>query len=106
MQATRRCYNISSKNVPIGTTSISTSALCPPDAIDRLKTRGIEAELDSPDAYVDLKGNRHLPFDVALDIARRFCEAEPSTILVNFETPSSGIDRKTRGVVRITWSGS
>jgi hypothetical protein len=62
--------------------SITTSS----EALDRLKARiGPEATCDSPVAYVDRLGRMHLPFDVALDLAKRFCAAEPSTILVNVE---------------------
>lgn len=57
-----------------------------PDAIERLRTRaGIVAGQESPAAYVDRRGRLHLPFDVALDLGRKFCAAEPSTVLVGVE---------------------
>lgn len=36
-------------------------------------------------AYVDRQGMLHLPFDEAFEIGRKFCAAEPSTVLVDVE---------------------
>lgn len=36
-------------------------------------------------AYVDRQGSVHLPFDEALELARKFCAAEPATVLVKVE---------------------
>lgn len=35
--------------------------------------------------YVDRQGELHLPFDEAFELGRRFCMAEPSTVLVEVE---------------------
>jgi hypothetical protein len=57
-----------------------------PDALDRLKTRcGIPLESTSVVAYKDRGGRFRLPFDEALDIARKFCAAEPSAVLAGVE---------------------
>lgn len=37
------------------------------------------------DFYTDRKGIVHLPFDGALELGRRFCAAEPATILAGVE---------------------
>jgi hypothetical protein len=63
----------------------------PVEAIDRLRTRaGIEAGKHSPYAYTDRGGVLRLPFDEALDVARRFSAAEPATVLIAIE----GTERK------------
>ena len=36
----------------------------------------------------------HFPFDYALELARKFCTAEPSTVLVGVETTERGWSRK------------
>jgi hypothetical protein len=57
-----------------------------PEALARLRARArIGAAQESPVAYVDRQGMLHLPFDVALDLGRRFCAAEPSAVLVGVE---------------------
>lgn len=57
-----------------------------PDAIARLRIRaGVAPDLNSPIAYVDRASSLHLPFDEALEIARNFCAAEPSTVLTRIE---------------------
>ena len=62
-----------------------------PEAIDRIRVRaGIEPGKNSPYAYVDRQGSLHLPFDEALVLARRFCAAEPATVLAEAE----GTERK------------
>lgn len=56
------------------------------ESVARLRARaGIGASQESPVAYVDRQGRLHLPFDVALDLGRRFCAAEPATVLVGVE---------------------
>jgi hypothetical protein len=67
------------------------------EAIDRLRARaGITSDLASPVAYTDREGKLHLPFDVALDLARRFCAAEPSTVLVGVEATERCWDHEAR----------
>lgn len=63
------------------------SVVGPPEVIDRVRARaGVGAGPESPAAYVDRQGRMHLPFDMALDLGRRFSAAEPSTVLVGVET--------------------
>lgn len=63
----------------------------PAEAIDRLRARaGIEPGKHSPSAYTDRRGVLRLPFDEALDVARRFAAAEPATVLIVIE----GTERK------------
>jgi hypothetical protein len=58
----------------------------PPDAIARVKTRaGIGPDQKTPTAYVDRAGVPKLPFDEALEIAQRFCAAEPAGVLADIE---------------------
>jgi hypothetical protein len=66
--------------------------LCGPvEAIDRLGARaGMEAGKHSPYAYTDRRGVLRLPFDEALDVARRFSAAEPAAVLIAIE----GTERK------------
>jgi len=66
--------------------------LCgPAEAIDRLRARAkIEAGKHTPYAYTDRRGVVRLPFDEALDVARRFSAAEPATVLIAIE----GTERK------------
>jgi hypothetical protein len=57
-----------------------------PEAIERLRARAkIEPHQESFVTYVDRRGNLHLPFDEAFELGRRFCAAEPSTVLVEVE---------------------
>ena len=59
----------------------------PPESIDRLRVRvGSETGKNSPYAYINRRGVLRLPFDEALDMARRFCAAEPATVLIGIET--------------------
>jgi len=37
-------------------------------------------------AYTSRQGTLHLPFGYALELARQFCTAEPSTVLVGVQT--------------------
>ena len=57
-----------------------------PEAIERVKLRaGMPTDKTSPLAYVDRKGLVHVPFDEAVDLARKFCAAEPSVVLADIE---------------------
>jgi hypothetical protein len=57
------------------------------EAMERFRARaGIGDVPESSAAYVDRQGMLHLPFEVALDLGRKFCAAEPSTVLVGVET--------------------
>lgn len=56
------------------------------DPLARIRTRaGLPAETTSAYAYTDRSGMMHLPFDEAIEIARRFCAAEPAVILASIE---------------------
>jgi hypothetical protein len=58
-----------------------------PEPIDRLRARaGVEAGKNSIYAYVDREGKLHLPFDEALELAKKFCAAEPMPVLTGVET--------------------
>ena len=58
----------------------------PRDAIERVRARaGAEPGKDSPYAYTDRQGTVHLPFDEALQLAQKFCAAEPAAVLVSIE---------------------
>jgi hypothetical protein len=68
-----------------------------PEAIERLKARaGMDPKQHSPMGSVDRHGTLHLPFDEALDLGRRFCAAEPSTVLVGVETTEREWEQKAR----------
>jgi hypothetical protein len=57
-----------------------------PDAIDRLKTRiSLKSGQHSPYSYVDRQGMLFLPFDEAIEIARKFCAVDPQAVLVKIE---------------------
>ena len=72
-----------------------------PDAFDRVRARagmGPIADHISPVSYKDRQGELHFPFDDALELARRFCAAEPSTILVSVEsTEREWAEKASRG---------
>jgi hypothetical protein len=56
------------------------------EAFERVKTRaGMDVNKQSPYAYVERSGTIHLPFDEALELARKFCAAEPAAVLVAIE---------------------
>jgi hypothetical protein len=57
-----------------------------PDQVNRISARAgcSEYEPKRP-AYIDRKGILHLPFDQALELGRKFCMAEPSTVLTDIE---------------------
>lgn len=58
----------------------------PPDALERLKVRaGVDQTKTYPYEYIDRHGTVHVPFDGALEIAKAFCAAEPSTVLIPIE---------------------
>jgi hypothetical protein len=57
-----------------------------PEAIARLRARAkMVGGKESFVTYVDCAGELHLPFDEAFELGRRFCAAEPSTVLVEVE---------------------
>ena len=57
-----------------------------PEAIQRVKQRAkVDEAKTSPYTYVDGQGTFHAPFDEALELAKAFCEAEPSTVLIDVE---------------------
>lgn len=54
-----------------------------PNAISRIRARaGLEERTTATVGYVDRQGRIHLPFVEALDLGRKFCAAEPATVLV------------------------
>jgi hypothetical protein len=56
------------------------------EAIERLRSRAkIGFVKESLVTYVDCEGKLHLPFDEAFELGRKFCAAEPSTVLVQVE---------------------
>ena len=56
------------------------------DAIDRLKTRiSLKTCQHSPYSYVDRQGMLFLPFDEALEIAKKLCAVEPQVVLAKIE---------------------
>lgn len=56
------------------------------EALERLKTRAkVTTTVNSILAYADRQGILHLPFDEALELARKFCAAEPATVLAGLE---------------------
>ena len=65
----------------------NSGALCgPPDALERIAQRAsCDIPLVSP-AFLDRDGTVRFPFDVALDLARAFANAEPQTVLWEVET--------------------
>jgi hypothetical protein len=65
------------------------------DALERVKVRaGMAGTANSSVAYTSRQGTLHLPFDYALEVARKFCTAEPSTVLVGVETTEHEWSRK------------
>jgi hypothetical protein len=57
------------------------------EAIRRVRSRaGTVVEQEPWPAYIDRKGDLHLPFDAALDVAKKLCSVEPQTVLVGVET--------------------
>jgi hypothetical protein len=69
----------------------------PPDAIARVRARaGISVERELLPAYVDRRGILHVPFDSALELARKFSAAEPTTVLVAVEATEREWAQKAR----------
>lgn len=59
---------------------------CEPEALARFKARiAADAHHQSPHGYVGSDGKLHLPFGDAVALARAFCAAEPSMVLVRIE---------------------
>jgi hypothetical protein len=57
-----------------------------PEAFSRVRARAHDPDnSDPPGAYTDRLGTLHWSFQAALDLARKFCAAEPSTVLVDIE---------------------
>ncbi len=68
-----------------------------PEALERVKQRaGVPTMPLSRFAYTSRLGTIHLPFDYALELAQKFCGAEPATVLVNVENSESDWARKAR----------
>jgi hypothetical protein len=68
-----------------------------PAAIERVLTRaGIKDQQHDPVAFTDRQGTLMLPFDEALQIARRFCGIEPSTVLTGVEVTERDWEQKAR----------
>jgi hypothetical protein len=58
-----------------------------PEALERLRARTqLPAAAPSRYQFESRAGTVHVPFDEAVNIAKRFSAAEPSTVLVNIET--------------------
>lgn len=56
------------------------------EAFERIRMRaGAAMTPHSPVAYFDRAKTLHLPFDEAIELARRFCAAEPATVLTRIE---------------------
>jgi hypothetical protein len=67
------------------------------DALERVKARaGMVSVPKFPYAYTDRAGTIHLPFDQAVEIARRLYAPEPDTFLINAETTESKSSRDVR----------
>lgn len=63
------------------------SAFGAPEAMQRIRSRaGMRVEKESYVAYTDRQGMLHIPFDEAFELGRKFCAAEPATVLVGVET--------------------
>jgi hypothetical protein len=58
-----------------------------PEAIERVKERArFDRAKNSPYTYVDRHGTMHIPCAEALELAKAFCAAEPSTVLAGVES--------------------
>jgi hypothetical protein len=57
------------------------------EALERVRTR---AQMNPANAfsisYTDRRGKLHMPFDEALELGRRFCAIEPTTVLTGVES--------------------
>ncbi len=70
---------------------------CSPDAIDRVRTRAaMKPGQNSPYGYTDRQGTLHLPSEEALELAQRFCAAEPTTVLAAVEAAERKWAREAR----------
>jgi hypothetical protein len=59
----------------------------PPDAIERIRQRAsFTTSQLPPGAYTDRNAIPHLPFDHCLELAKKFCAAEPAAVLVGVES--------------------
>jgi hypothetical protein len=60
--------------------------LCSQEALARLRARADDQSETEPLAgYTDRTGRVHWPFSAALELARKFCAAEPATVLKGIE---------------------
>jgi hypothetical protein len=74
------------ESVGDGTSFRDGSLVGSPEAIERFVARTKTGpRKESFVTYVDRQGNLHLPFDQAFELGRKFCAAEPSTVLVEVE---------------------
>jgi hypothetical protein len=68
-----------------------------PETLARLRARArVTLPRESPVTYTNRRGELRLPFDVAVDLAQKFCAAEPATVLVNIEATEREWDQKAR----------
>ena len=75
------------------------------EALDRLKTRAkVTSKNNSAISYTDRQGILHLPFDEALELGRKFCAAEPATVLVGVEATERKWAQEALGRARNIWS--
>lgn len=58
-----------------------------PEALERVKERArFDQTKTSPYTYIDRHGRMHVPVTEAIELAKAFCAAEPSAVLVSVET--------------------
>jgi hypothetical protein len=63
----------------------------PPEALERVRERArFDLAKKSPYTYVDRHGTVHVPVAEALELAKAFCAAEPSTVLAGVESTERG----------------
>jgi hypothetical protein len=68
-----------------------------PEGMSRVKTRArVDVSKQSPAGYVDRGGVLRLPFGDAVDLARAFCAAEPSTVLVDVDATERKWSQESR----------
>jgi hypothetical protein len=68
-----------------------------PDDIARMKRRaGVDPDNHSTFGYLDREGTLRLPFGDAVELARAFCGAEPSTILMRVEATERNWSQEAR----------
>jgi hypothetical protein len=68
-----------------------------PEAIERVCIRArMTTGEHSPYAHADRQGTIHLLFEEALEIARKFCAAEPSAVLAGVKATEREWGRETR----------